>query len=635
MRQKIKNLLFGFRRLNKPTIFFGLSLIVTLGLVLPFHSADAFIFGLAWYIGLVVLFIMLHIATALSAFFLYICGQILSFVLSENFMSIPYTKLTMMVDGQEVDTVVGIGWRLVRDFTNMGFILVLVFIALATILRLSDYRVQKTLPTLIIIALLINFTPIICGAIVDVSNIVMNFFLKDLTGWKIASNNLSSQWNILKDQFLNFFDIFKQLGSVIQALTLLFTNVIMGLIFLLYAFIFVLRYVAIWILVILSPLAFFSLALPATKKIWNQWWQQFIQWCFIGVYLGFFFYLSEHVILMFGRITSEETWGIGIGNYFSGIQNIAPDFFGTVLTSFVAIIFMLAGFVISISNSPSAAKGILQAAQKSGKNAMKWTGGKVWGAAQDTMKTGAAAERVGGWAARKPVLGTIMGKPLLGYAEKRRGELEVGEKEVQSWRSENIAAQIDRMPTLQKAGALKVLAERGHTDKLTGSAKAKKAKIISILKAAKAAGKEKDIIKFLPQYAGDIGFRDKTGSAAIDEALKAQKPEDVAKLDKSIFDIPGVVNRIPHVYSPGKLAKLADHGSETINKVQAAFEYEYKNNRVELEKNNGPGLRYINSVMGNSLFKPVGGGPTPTKIATPGNKEFEDIEKAIKERLKK
>jgi len=76
-------------------------------------------------------------------------------------------------------------------------------------------------------------------------------------------------------------------------LVLVGSSLLSGIIFLLFAFLFLFRYIALWMLVILSPLALFCYIFPATKKIWNTWSSQFIQWCFIGIPAAFTIYLAN------------------------------------------------------------------------------------------------------------------------------------------------------------------------------------------------------------------------------------------------------------------------------------------------------------------------------------------------------
>jgi len=61
-------------------------------------------------------------------------------------------------------------WEAVRDVANMAFIFVLLYIAIATILNLGDYK--KLLVNLVIVALVINFSAFFTKIIIDASNIV-------------------------------------------------------------------------------------------------------------------------------------------------------------------------------------------------------------------------------------------------------------------------------------------------------------------------------------------------------------------------------------------------------------------------------------------------------------------------------
>lgn len=98
-------------------------------------------------------------------------------------ISYGYTLLTAAVNMAldpswfQIDAVLN-GWRLVRDFANIWFILILLFIAIGTILRAQSYQAKKLLPTLLLVALVINFSLPITGFIIDISNIVSFQFLK-------------------------------------------------------------------------------------------------------------------------------------------------------------------------------------------------------------------------------------------------------------------------------------------------------------------------------------------------------------------------------------------------------------------------------------------------------------------------
>jgi hypothetical protein len=324
---------------------------------------------------------IIQISVMLSGAFLWIAGAVLSWVCSENFISLPYTS------GPVVET----SWALVRDFTNMLFIVILVFIGLATALRIRDYEAKKTLPLLIIIALLINFTPVICGFIVDAANILMNFFLKNVSGGEVIGAQLRSYYSATLNDLLGigFFNPLEHLNVLLRGVITIIFNITAGFIFFAFAFLFVIRYVAIWVLVILSPLAFFSYILPATRKVWNMWWNQFIQWVFIGVTGGFFLYLGMQTIII---LSSEEVRGqLGnVGeNWLLDISGIS-DLLNSSLSMGIGLAFLMLAFFMGLSTGAMGGGAVMGALKRGGKavgttlGSQSWTGIKK--AAQAPLK---------------------------------------------------------------------------------------------------------------------------------------------------------------------------------------------------------------------------------------------------------
>ncbi|GAG19127.1 unnamed protein product, partial [marine sediment metagenome] len=101
-------------------------------------------------------------------------SAVLDWVSSEWFINWNYTGLPMTDDSEiEQNPIVQVGWTLTRDLINMFFVIVLAFIGLATALRIEQYKYEKLLPIFIGIALIINFSPVICGLFIDASNIIM------------------------------------------------------------------------------------------------------------------------------------------------------------------------------------------------------------------------------------------------------------------------------------------------------------------------------------------------------------------------------------------------------------------------------------------------------------------------------
>ncbi|HBH46986.1 MAG TPA: hypothetical protein DDX47_06550, partial [Candidatus Jacksonbacteria bacterium] len=64
-------------------------------------------------------------------------------------------------------------WQIVRDLSNLFFIIVLMAIAFSTMLKLEAYKWQRLLPKLLMVAILINFSKTIAFMILDIGQVLM------------------------------------------------------------------------------------------------------------------------------------------------------------------------------------------------------------------------------------------------------------------------------------------------------------------------------------------------------------------------------------------------------------------------------------------------------------------------------
>ncbi|MFC1789431.1 hypothetical protein ACFLYY_00465 [Patescibacteria group bacterium] len=294
-------------------------------------------------------------------------GGLMNFVLSPDFISLSYTN----PGGPHANLIIDTGLKVTQSFVNMALVLILIYIALATILRLGGAKTQKLLATLIIVALLVNFAPVLIGLVVDASNIIMNYFTSKLTGFSSFLNRMQGLWDAVKG-IPTTINITEQLSDISQAVVILVLNCILVVFFGLYTLIFIARYVAIWLIVILSPLAFVAYILPQTKKFFDLWLNQLLQWSFIGVTAGFFLYLSERV--------SEILWtrtegGVPVIDYQS-----TSTIFDNILPSIVIIVFIIVGFILSLKTGAMGTTVVMKAVEKgsraTGKSLAKssWSG---------------------------------------------------------------------------------------------------------------------------------------------------------------------------------------------------------------------------------------------------------------------
>ena len=266
------------------------------------------------------------------------------------------------------------GWNIVRNLANAVLVLGLVVIAISIILGNQENKAKRLLINFIIIALLINFTPVICGLIIDGSNIITSSML---TGGinnsysKTISNMLQAGIaGQTKEPMMVFAYTF------IVSLFCIFAIVI----FFLYAILFIARTIVLWILVIISPIAFATFIIkdmPQSKYIrkifpsvtfWDDWWESFIQWCVIGIPAGFSLFISNKLLVAM-----------------AGVEIPSGDpVLGTLAAYMLPFIFLIVGFFITISSGGHVGSFVGGVAT----GAWAATGGKALGRIKDTAKAG-------------------------------------------------------------------------------------------------------------------------------------------------------------------------------------------------------------------------------------------------------
>jgi len=108
------------------------------------------------------------------------------------------------------------------------------------------------------------------------------------------------------------------------------------------------------------------------------WWNQFLQWCIIGVAAAFFLYLSSHLI---GLSYEGKIMGPDLPDLIEGAEMSAPavgiiNLVNTLLPYGIAIGFLVVGFFVALSTSAMGATALISVAQKGVKAAGKWTAKK-------------------------------------------------------------------------------------------------------------------------------------------------------------------------------------------------------------------------------------------------------------------
>ena len=219
-------------------------------------------------------------------------------------------------------TAIMTGWTLVRDFLNMFYLLILVFLAIATILRVNQFSDKKLFIFVLFSAFLINFSLPITLVVVDASNLSTSFLFNSICGKGGASGSSGekeesgSEGEIcaakIATNFLSISSItdvigklFKDPGNIALKFLEVLVLMLFSIAFLFLALSFFVRYLAFWVLLILSPFAFFSFAWPSNSGIgaaWGDWSKKLFHYAAYGPVMLFFIFLSS-VLLSSLRIS--------------------------------------------------------------------------------------------------------------------------------------------------------------------------------------------------------------------------------------------------------------------------------------------------------------------------------------------
>jgi len=192
-----------------------------------------------------------------------------------------------------IDTeTVHLGWLMVRDLANMFFVVVLLVIAFMTILGAGGYEWKKSMGKLVFAAIFINFSDLICGIIIDVAHIFTMTFLSAIV--QAAAGNLIGMFNInTAYQFAQGHSLgdlqLELLGAV---LVVMFFSILAAYSIGAYLIVMIARVVVLWVLIILSPLAFLLQATPKGEKYASEWWSQFLNHVMAAPVMVFFLWLA-------------------------------------------------------------------------------------------------------------------------------------------------------------------------------------------------------------------------------------------------------------------------------------------------------------------------------------------------------
>lgn len=240
------------------------------------------------------------------------------------------------LDTLHLTSVISEIWELVRDLFNLFFIFGLIFIGFKIILDIDDSRSKTTLVTLIIAALLINFSLYVTQVVVDFSNIasaeigqllmtseperstvfgmkisnISSGFIAAVDLNSLASTTLSKVNELSTGKTISLPEGGLGIGHALaMGLTIALMLILIGFVFAAGAIIMFTRFMYLIFLMMFSPVMFLGWVLPGFASRTKDWWNALFTQAFVGPAYLFMLYVALVALknLMNSPVTSGDT----------------------------------------------------------------------------------------------------------------------------------------------------------------------------------------------------------------------------------------------------------------------------------------------------------------------------------------
>ena len=467
-------------------------------------------------------------------------------------------------------------WVTTRDLANMLIALGFVIVGIATSLRIRAYEAKQFLGKLIIVALLVNFSGLLCGVVIDGTNLATNGFIKNDTGgsgapdYNIGTTFFKGVQGTEENQLCGFArqqpngDWQGYVGASLMYLPI-YLLVALSLLFL--AIILTARYAVLGILFVLSPLAFAFWAFPFPKAsgVAQKWWDSFLKWATMGIGITFFLNIAN------GMLKAVPSSG--------ALSNLFGYFLAVIMV-------LVTGIIISIKSSgalSSALQGIAMGGLGMAMGAvggMAKMGGKMASNTQLGRWTGEQTQKLSGkYGKAMENLGLRPMGSTAAAADNRVGkEAEGMGKAYAAAKATGDTTTMNRIQSLardgrgpQGAAAMKVLADSGdlHSTFEKNGGIEKMAQRMDYAESSGASGIREKAEKSDPRLAGynkQAIAKHGSSEAAVQNAYSKASVSDIRGFSTDALKDPAFMQHT----APTRVAKAAQEmSSSQVSAIQS------------------------------------------------------------------
>lgn len=349
------------------------------------------------------------------------------------------------------------GFAVSLSIANLGFVLAIIIVALATILRSQSYGIKQLLWKLIVAAVLVNFGLVIAGTILGFSDTMTGYFttpfgykspgesgqfVNKLTtalapnvfmippaetkseaqkrydncvgscasvltgGWTPACaftiNACGSRARQENYEPGNAWDEFAQL--FLAMVFVIIADFIIALTLMALAIMLIIRFVTLGILLIIMPLAWLLWIFPQYSSHFKLWWSAFLKWAFFPTIVTFFLFLAVETVNTAGSSNTGSSGGqpvvtspvAGVAADAIAIQTKQPSFTKNLLNLIMVAGLSIGGLFAANKMGIAGASVAMGAAQSVGRGIKNYAGKQAKKAGSYGLRTEAGRKLTGG-----------------------------------------------------------------------------------------------------------------------------------------------------------------------------------------------------------------------------------------------
>lgn len=227
-------------------------------------------------------------------------------------------------------------WGVLRDLANMLLLFGFIFIGVSTILNINTYSAKRTLPRLLIFAVLMNFSLFAAQAVIDVSNVLSAAMYNQANSDSACiGGNVNESVTYSAENFNGAFDktvndcaltvgiagafmsasglssLFdfdlgdQAIKNVSLHVALALFATIGAIVFMAAGIMLVIRAVVLTFLMITAPIGFAALAIPQLTNLGKQWWNKLISQAFFAPVMILLMLVSIKLAQSLGSIRGD------------------------------------------------------------------------------------------------------------------------------------------------------------------------------------------------------------------------------------------------------------------------------------------------------------------------------------------